>query len=190
MITETEVFKWVAGYENIYEVGDQGTVRSVPRLDMAGRPLQGGVLRPGRSLLTRTPYFTVKLSGKEGPRKCKLVSRLVAEAFIPRSPDDGCFVDHINGDTMDNRADNLRWVTHIQNLRAFQAPRKRGLSRFRGVSKSRQRWNAAITATPAKRKYLCSFDTEEEAALAYNKAAVAAGFLPEALNHIPTEALK
>lgn len=55
-------------------------------------------------------YYKVSLG-----RKFKLVHRLLAEAFIP-NPNNLPEVDHINGDPSDNRLDNLRWVTHKENL--------------------------------------------------------------------------
>lgn len=78
----------------------------------------------------------------------------------------GCKVDHINGDTLDNRRANLRLATIAQN-RQNSRPSLGKSSRYKGVSLDRQRgtWKASVS--------LGTFDTEEKAALAYDAAVVA-----------------
>lgn len=97
-------------------------------------------------------------------------------------------VDHINGNGLDNRRCNLRILSRVQNLRAFNIKRKLCSSIYRGVfwHKGHQRWLASICFN-SKAIYVGVFKSENEAALAWNKKALELGFFPEALNVIPTD---
>lgn len=81
----------------------------------------------------------------------------------------GIHIDHINGDGLDNRRDNLRVCTHSQNLRN-SGPRN-PISGHKGVYPTGKsgKWKAAITEN-GKYQHLGVFLTLEAAARAYNKA--------------------
>lgn len=77
-------------------------------------------------------------------------------------------IDHINGDRLDNRKQNLRLATRAEN--SYNLPKRAAVSsRYKGVSwcKSRKKWKATIQRTALGR-----FITEEDAARAYDRAAV------------------
>lgn len=80
-------------------------------------------------------------------------------------------VDHVNGNTLDNRAANLRLATPSQNA-CNHGPQSRNGSGYKGVSwdRSRGKWIAVI-AVNKKQKNLGRFATKEAAAHAYNLAA-------------------
>ena len=83
----------------------------------------------------------------------------------------GLLVDHRNGDSLDNRRENLRVATRSQNL--FNTRKRENTSsRFVGVSfdKRYNLWHAYITHR-GKRKFLGYFKNEIDAARAYDKAA-------------------
>ncbi len=83
----------------------------------------------------------------------------------------GLVVDHINGDSLDNRRANLRLATQAQNL-YNRKKKKNTSSQFIGVSfnKSHRYWCSQIRVN-GKSVWLGSFDNEIAAAKAYDKAA-------------------
>jgi len=85
--------------------------------------------------------------------------------------DKSLVVDHINFNTLDNRQSNLRICRQRDNARNSRKL-KDGFSTFKGVKKScgGDRFAARIKVN-YQEQYLGVFDTEVEAALAYNEAA-------------------
>lgn len=99
-------WKPVKDYEGYYEVSNQGEIRRIK----AGKGARlGQCLRPKTA---RNGYREVVLA-KDTVKTCKLVHRLVAEAF--HGPSD-LHVNHINSDKADNRAENLEWCTRSENM--------------------------------------------------------------------------
>lgn len=86
-------------------------------------------------------------------------------------PLNGLVVDHKNGNSLDNRRENLRIVTQRENTQNQKCHRNgQKSSRFIGVywDKSRSKWNSMIRIN-GKRKCLGRFDDEINAANAYQK---------------------
>ena len=90
---ETEI--WRVGYEGpkvTYMVSNLGHVKK-----------NGELITPCKN---NRGYYTLGYN---------FVHRAVAELFVP-NPDNKSEIDHIDGDKHNNRADNLRWCAHNENI--------------------------------------------------------------------------
>lgn len=100
--TLQEEWRDIVGYEGIYLVSDQGRVYSIPRgLYLRPRPNSRGYLR------------TI-LSHKSVPWDVR-IHVIVAAAFLGACPVHK-EPNHLNGIKTDNRASNLEYVTHQENV--------------------------------------------------------------------------
>lgn len=74
-------------------------------------------------------YSRVRMWDYVGGKKvCKTlrVHRMVAKAFIPNDdPENKTEIDHINHDRSDNRVENLRWVSRLENMRNLRSQVRR-----------------------------------------------------------------
>ena len=95
-----EYWKDIQGFAG-YQVSNHGRIKNNKT---------GKILKP---YLTRG-YLRVSLYNDSG-RKCKLVHRLVAEAFLP-NPENKSDVNHINGCKTDANVCNLEWVSASENM--------------------------------------------------------------------------
>jgi hypothetical protein len=100
----------VVGFEDYYAVSDSGLVRRTKAMKgtQAGR-----ILEP--ALSTRRQYLTVILCRNQ-QKTMAMVHTLVAAAFIGPRPD-GYEINHKDGHKLNNRADNLEYVTKSGNAK-------------------------------------------------------------------------
>ena len=117
--------------------------------------------------ITNRGYYRVSMGGKG-----YLVHRIIY-AILNSGIDDGLSVDHINGITTDNRVENLRAVTHKQNMMNRPKPLKSNSLGALGVSPeggNRKKKYRAQIGLDKQTIYLGSFATIEEASAAYQAA--------------------
>ncbi len=85
-------------------------------------------------------------------------------------PESRVQVDHQDGNGLNNRRSNLRAATHAENQRNREVSANNRLG-YKGVSPWRGKYRATIRGN-GKQKWVGAFETVEEAAAAYNHAAI------------------
>ena len=91
-----------------------------------------------------------------GKRITKYIHRLIAEHYIP-NPENKKEVDHMNRDTLDNRIENLRWVSPQENCenRGLRNDNTSGHTNIYWV-KSRKIWSFRVRGRHNKVGYFHS----------------------------------
>lgn len=121
------------------------------------------LIRPHKWRLTQDGYLLT--SHPENRQTGIYMHRLIMNA--PKEMQ----VDHINGNKLDNRRRNLRVCTKHQNLYNADACKNRRRGKWKGYSQRENGKFAARIKANHRLIYLGEFNTEENAAQAYNFAA-------------------
>jgi len=168
-----ELWKDIVGDEGLYQVSDQGRIKSLSKVKIMRNPYRKFMTREIilRNGMDTKGYNQVVLH-KNGKQHTVKVHRLVAVHFIPNH-EDLPEVNHIgkneNGEItkLDNRAVSLEWATSRENVTFWNASQKKKSSQYTGVSKIKKngKWGSSIWNN-GKLNYLGEFLTEEDASLA------------------------
>ena len=95
-----EIWKPIVGYEN-YEVSNFGRIKK-----------RHNIIKPILNTKHDRYYITLWANGK---RKNFILSRIVAHAFCDGYDENHNKVNHLDGNTHNNSAENLEWVSQSDN---------------------------------------------------------------------------
>src|SRR6266850_5285202 len=95
-----ELFKWVTGLEGKYQASNMGYIISYVK----SKPK-----RIGGTKLSTKGYPRVRINGQT-----RFLHRIVAETFLS-NPDKLPQVNHIDGNKLNNKINNLEWITNQEN---------------------------------------------------------------------------
>ena len=99
------IWKDVVGYEEYFSISSCGKVYS----KRTKKELVLGMSKTGYKILS------TRIGGRNGVAKCFKIHRLVADAFVPKTSEERVFVNHIDGDKLNNDYRNLEWCTIAEN---------------------------------------------------------------------------
>ena len=116
-----EYFK-IANLEN-FEISKSGVIRNCNTLKIKSQ------------YISSTGYYMISVS-KNNKSKSYRVHRLLAETFIPKNNEFQIFVNHIDGNKLNNCLENLEWCTHLENMQhAFKNGLANNSNEKNGMSK-------------------------------------------------------
>lgn len=102
----SEIWKDILGYEGFYKVSNKGEVYSL----LSNKKLS-------QNKTNGNGYIICTLC-KNNTKKNKYIHRLVAFHFV-ENKSNYSIVNHLDGDTKNNNADNLEWCDQRKNVRHY-----------------------------------------------------------------------
>ena len=129
---ENEIWTDCVGYVGLYQISNFGRVKALPRII---HEKNTGVTRHKKGHLMRLSlkdcmYNTVSLTNADGKKKHHYVHKLEYESFHGKILD-GNEIDHIDSNPLNNRLENLKECTHIENVRNENSIKKRKINNIR-----------------------------------------------------------
>jgi hypothetical protein len=117
----TEIWEDIKGYEGLYQVSNQGRIKSLDRRVRcrydSTRVIGESILQPLFNKANK--QYSIQLR-KDGKTTHHLISRIVAEAFVD-NPNDLPWLIFADGDKLNFRASNLMYVSRDERLEFFRS---------------------------------------------------------------------
>lgn len=139
-----EKWKDVIGYEGLYQVSNMGRIRN-----------SKGKIR--KTFISEFGYERITLTKNRKQEKFQ-VHRLVAQAFI-RLENDNEQVNHIDGDKLNNKVNNLEWCSASENVQhAFKIGLHKAYTGYREMPNEKM-----VKKLTKDGKVICKYRTAGEA---------------------------
>ena len=161
-----ETWKFIEGYEGIYEISNKGNVRSVARtcIDKNGK-LKHYQSRAIKAFPNSRGYLRVQLKTHAGEEKL-FVHRLVATHFVPNDKPMECtIVNHLDSNFLNNDASNLEWTTYKGNMQhALKKGRLKRTAEWLANMRKSAEWQSkgVVGYDPITGKTFVEFDSVQE----------------------------
>lgn len=144
-------FRDIIGYEGMYQISDTGVVKNIKKSTHS-------------FTLKRVQTYASYRLRKNGNNKTLKAHRLVAQAFI-ENPLKRKFVNHKDGNKLNNHVSNLEWCSHLENMchsvKMISDKNTVGASKCKTTGK----WKSRIKVK-GKEVFLGRFTTKNEAYMA------------------------
>lgn len=178
----SEEWKALKGFEGCYEISNYGRIKSVCRIishkRLGNKRVNERILRAFKTGTSAQGYLGVSLKNNNGKIVNVKIHRAVAETFIP-NPENKREVNHIDGNTHNNRVDNLEWVSSVENMKHAKSIGKLDFL-YRGKAvRNRDTGEVFQSCAEASRKYGISADGIRRCAA--GKLKTSAGYVWELL---------
>lgn len=109
-------WKEIKGYEGKYKISNYGEVVSLPRFKNNHSKLQEVPMKKITPYINNKNGYVYVYLCNDGKYKNIRLHRLVAQTFID-NPNNYNQVNHIDGNKLNNRADNLEWCNCSYNIK-------------------------------------------------------------------------
>ena len=151
-------WKPIKNYEELYMVSNNGLVKRIRFINGKHNFEKERILKP---IINRDGYMFVRLC-KNGKCKNMRIHKLVANAFLGEC---NLQVDHIDGNKLNNRLDNLEYVTPKENT---QRAWKKGIAKYTEERKNKlkaiavEKWKKGTFRTWRNKQQFKSIEYEVE----------------------------